>query len=132
MTTAPKARVYRWSDLPSEKVRPGVTRAGFRGDNALMVMNWLEPGMEVRPHSHPFEQLVFILQGRVRFTVGDEVVEVGAGEVLRIPPDAVHCGEPLGGETAVNLDVFAPVRDDYRHLTQYQEADFGPGSGSGR
>jgi quercetin dioxygenase-like cupin family protein len=89
-----------------------------------MVMNWLEPGMEVRPHSHPFEQLAYILAGRVRFTVGDEVVEVGAGEVLRIPPDVVHCGEPIGSETAINLDVFAPVRDDYRHLTEYQESDF--------
>ena len=121
---ASKTRVYQWSELPREAVRPGVTRTAFRGDNALMVMNWLEPGMEVRPHSHPFEQLAYILAGRVRFTLGDEVVEVGAGEVLRIPPDVVHCGEPVGDETAVNLDVFAPVRDDYRHLTEYQEADF--------
>lgn len=119
-----RAKVYRWRDLPRETVRPGVTRTAFRGDNALMVMNWLEPGMEVRPHSHPFEQLAYIIAGRVRFTVGDEVVEVGAGEVLRIPPDVVHCGEPVGDETAINLDVFAPVRDDYRHLTAYQEADF--------
>ena len=74
--------------------------------------------------SHPFEQLAYILAGRVRFTVGDDVVEVGAGEVVRIPPDVVHCGEPMGDETAVNLDVFAPVREDYRHLTEYQEADF--------
>ena len=119
-------KVYRWESLPREEVRPGVTRAAFRGDNALMVMNWLEPGMEVRPHSHPFEQLAYILAGRVRFTVGGEVVEVGAGEVLRIPPDVVHCGEPVGDETAINLDVFAPVRDDYRHLTEYQEDDFNP------
>ena len=120
------AKVYRWESLPREEVRPGVTRTAFRGDNALMVMNWLEPGMEVRPHSHPFEQLAYILAGRVRFTVGGEVVEVGAGEVLRIPPDVVHCGEPVGEETAINLDVFAPVRDDYRHLTEYQEDDFKP------
>jgi quercetin dioxygenase-like cupin family protein len=120
------AKVYRWESLPREEVRPGVTRAAFRGDNALMVMNWLEPGMEIRPHSHPFEQLAYILAGRVRFTVGGEVVEVGAGEVLRIPPDVVHCGEPVGDETAINLDVFAPVRDDYRHLTEYQEDDFKP------
>lgn len=119
-----KTNVYRWSELPREAVRPGVSRSAFRGDNALMVMNWLEPGMEVRPHSHPFEQLAYILAGRVRFTIGDDVVEVGAGEVVRIPPDVVHCGEPIGDETAVNLDVFAPVRDDYRHLTAYQEADF--------
>ena len=119
---AGQTSVYRWTSLPRESVRPGVTRTAFRGDNALMVMNWLEPGMEVRPHSHPFEQLAYILSGRVRFTIGDDVVEVGAGEV--VPPDVMHGGEPLGDEVAVNLDVFAPVRDDYRHLTEYQEGDF--------
>lgn len=118
------SKVYRWKSLPREEVRPGVTRTAFRGDNAMMVMNWLEPGMEVKPHSHPFEQLAFIISGRVRFTVGDDVVEVGAGEVLRIPPNVIHCGEPVGDEVAVNLDVFAPVREDYRHLTAYQEDDF--------
>lgn len=121
---AGRTNVYKWEQLPREEVREGVTRTAFRGDNALMVMNWLEPGMEVRPHSHPFEQLAYIVSGRVRFTIGDDVVEVGAGEVVRIPPDVVHCGEPVGDEVAVNLDVFAPVRDDYRHLTAYQEGDF--------
>ncbi|MEM6761246.1 MAG: cupin domain-containing protein [Pseudomonadota bacterium] len=120
------ANVYRWSELPRENVRPGVSRTAFRGDNALMVMNWLEPGMEVKPHSHPFEQLAYILAGRVRFTIGGETVEVGAGEVVRIPPDVMHCGEPVSNEVAINLDVFAPVRDDYRHLTAYQDGDFDP------
>lgn len=119
-----RTNVYKWETLPRETVRPGVTRTAFRGDNALMVMNWLEPGMEVRPHSHPFEQLAYILSGRVKFTIGEDVVEVGPGEVVRIPPDVMHCGEPIGDEVAVNLDVFAPVRDDYRHLTAYQENDF--------
>ena len=53
---AQKARRYGWDELPKETVRAGVKRAGFRGDNALLVMNWLEPGMETNPHSHPFEQ----------------------------------------------------------------------------
>jgi quercetin dioxygenase-like cupin family protein len=119
-----RTNVYKWEKLPRETVREGVTRTAFRGDNALMVMNWLQPGMEVRPHSHPFEQLAYILSGRVKFTIGEDVVEVGPGEVVRIPPDVVHCGEPIGDEVAVNLDVFAPVRDDYRHLTAYQEDDF--------
>ena len=117
-------RVYTWTELPKEDVRPGVSRTAFRGDGAIMVMNWLEPGMEKKPHSHPFEQLAYILSGRVRFEIGDDVVEAGPGEVLRIPPDVVHCGEALGDEVAVNLDVFAPARKDYLHLTEYQEADF--------
>ncbi|MEP3435907.1 MAG: cupin domain-containing protein [Hoeflea sp.] len=117
-------KVYGWDRLPREQVRQGVSRTAFRGDNALMVMNWLEPGMEKKPHSHPFEQLAYVVSGRVRFEIGDDVVEVGAGQVVRIPPDVVHCGEAIGDEVALNLDVFAPAREDYLHLTEYQEADF--------
>lgn len=120
-----KTNVYSWDTLQREQVRAGVTRAGFRGDNVLMVMNWLEPGMEVRPHSHPFEQVVYIVQGRMRFHIGDEVVEAGPGSVLRIPPDVEHCGEPIGDEPVMNLDVFSPIREDYRHLVEYQHGDFG-------
>ena len=119
-----KARHYQWSQLPMEDVRKGVKRAGFRGEQVLMVMNWLEPGMDVNPHSHPFEQLVYIVQGRIKFTIGDDVIEAGPGSVIRIPPDVVHCGEPLGDEPVLNLDVFSPIREDYRHLTDYQEGDF--------
>lgn len=116
--------VYAWDKLTKEVVRPGVSRTAFRGDGALMVMNWLEPGMEKKPHSHPFEQLAYVVQGRVRFEIGDDVVEVGPGEVVRIPPDVMHCGEAIGDEVAMNLDVFAPPRADYAHLTEYQEQDF--------
>ena len=58
-------------------MRAGVERAGFRGDDVLLVMNWLEPGMDLNPHSHPFEQVVYIVQGRMRFHVGDEEFDAG-------------------------------------------------------
>ena len=119
-----KARLYHWTDLPKETVRPGVERSGVRGEQVLMVMNWLEPGMEVRPHSHPFEQLAYIVQGQMKFVVGDDVFEAGPGSVIRIPPDVEHYGEPLGEEPVLNLDVFSPIREDYKHLVEYQQADF--------
>lgn len=118
------AKLYNWNGLDREVVRKGVERAGFRGENVLLVMNWLEPGMEVNPHSHPFEQVAYIVQGHMRFTIGDEVFEAGPGSVIRIPPDVVHCGEPIGDEPVLNLDVFSPIREDYRHLVAYQAPDF--------
>ena len=88
-------------------------------------MNWLEPGMETRPHSHPFEQLAYIVKGRMKFVIGEQTFEAGPGSVIRIPPDVEHYGEPIGDETVCNLDVFSPIRDDYRHLVEYQQEDFG-------
>ncbi len=121
---AQKATLYNWNDLPNEVVRKGVSRSGFRGEDVLLVMNKIEPGMDINPHSHPFEQVVYIVEGRVRFHVGDDEMEAGPGSLIRIPPDVVHYAEPIGDEPALNLDVFAPIRDDYRHLVEYQETDF--------
>ena len=36
----------------------------------------------------------------------------------------MHYGEPIGDEPALNLDIFSPIREDYRHLVEYQETDF--------
>lgn len=121
MTIAQSVQRGRWDELPKEDVRPGVRRAGFRGDDVMLVMNWLQPGMQTNPHRHPFEQVVYVVQGRMRFVVGDEVIEAGPGTVIRVPPDVLHYGEPIGTETVLNLDVFAPIRDDYRHLVAHQE-----------
>ena len=115
-----------WNAVPRETVRPGVERAAFRGDHSILVMNWLSPGMEPRPHSHPFDQVAFILSGRMRFTIGEEVLEVGPGTVIRIPAGVRHWGETIGEETVMNLDVFSPIREDYLHLV----ADQAPVTGS--
>ncbi len=119
-----KARLYKWDQLPKEVVRAGVERAGFRGDDVLMVMNWLTPGMETNPHSHPFEQLAYIVSGRMKFVIGEDTFEAGPGSVIRIPPNVEHYGEPIGDEPVLNLDVFSPIRDDYRHLVEYQQPEF--------
>jgi quercetin dioxygenase-like cupin family protein len=121
MQTQQQPRAYRWEELPKEAVRPGVVRAGFRGDDVLLVMNWLQPGMQTNPHRHPFEQIVYIVSGRMRFVIGGEAIEVAAGSVVRVPPNVEHYGEPIGDEPVLNLDVFAPFREDYRHLVEYQQ-----------
>ncbi|MEM1104694.1 MAG: cupin domain-containing protein, partial [Pseudomonadota bacterium] len=77
------------------------------------------------PHKHPFEQIAYIIQGRIKFTIEDEVIEAGPGSVIRIPPNALHCGEPIGDEIVMNLDVFCPIREDYKHLVERQDGDFG-------
>jgi quercetin dioxygenase-like cupin family protein len=119
MTPASKPTVVRWAEREMEDVRPGVRRAGFGGTDALVVMNELRPGMEVRLHSHPEEQIALVLSGRVSFQVGDEHYEIGAGEGILIPSGVVHAGTAIGEQVAVNLDVFAPPRQDYGHLTEW-------------
>jgi mannose-6-phosphate isomerase-like protein (cupin superfamily) len=112
--------LFNWNDLPREQVRPGVERCAFRGQGAITVFNWIQPGNEVRPHKHTFEQLVYILQGTARYHVGDVVHECPPGSMLTVPAGVTHFIEVVGSHVCLNMDVFAPVREDYMHLVDYQ------------
>ena len=44
---------------------------------------------------HPHDHGVVIVTGRARVTLGDEVHEVGEGDVVYVPGDELHCFEAL-------------------------------------
>lgn len=111
-----------WTDIPDEAVRPGVRRRGFGTSNVLLVLNECAPGMQVRPHAHDFDQIAMITAGRARYHVGGVAHEVCAGSILLVPAGAEHYIEPTGDEPVSNIDVFAPARDDYRHLLEWMHA----------
>jgi mannose-6-phosphate isomerase-like protein (cupin superfamily) len=125
MSTFDKVRVYSsFDDLPVDHVRDGFWRAGVRSDGALTTLNWIEPGyVSPGPHSHEFDQISYVLTGTMRFFLGDETVEVSAPGIVYIPGGLPHGGEPVGDERVLNLDVFAPAREDYLSWTANQ-ADF--------
>jgi mannose-6-phosphate isomerase-like protein (cupin superfamily) len=126
--TARRATLHRFDTMPVEFLRPGFSRTAVRGDDSLVTINWFEPGYRSKgPHEHPFDQLSFVLTGRMRFVVGEETVDVDAPAVLHIPADLPHGAEPLGDERVLNVDVYAPIREDYRYLTRHQD---GPDIGS--
>jgi quercetin dioxygenase-like cupin family protein len=102
-----------WSKLEWKPVRPGVDRKSFSGSGATLALHRLQPGHEPRPHSHPFEQIVYITKGQIDFHIGGEVIRLGPGGLLAIPADVEHYGEVVGDEEVWNLDVFIPRRDEY-------------------
>jgi quercetin dioxygenase-like cupin family protein len=110
-----------WEAIPYEDVRPGVRRRAIGTSHVLLVMNECKPGMELRPHSHDFDQVVLIVAGRAIYHVDAEANEMGPGSVMVVPAGAVHYIEPLGEETVLNLDVFAPPRSDYAHLVEWMK-----------
>jgi quercetin dioxygenase-like cupin family protein len=62
-------------------------------------------------HTHTHSQVTYVESGRFQFQIGDEVVEVGAGDCVYIPPNAQHgakCVQP-----GVLIDCFSPLRADF-------------------
>lgn len=99
--------------LNETTVRPGVTRRVFSGEGATLAFTTLEPGHVANPHSHPHEQIVYVLAGRLRFVVGDEETTVGPGDMLVVPSGVEHYAETIGDEAALDLSIFSPRRDEY-------------------
>jgi quercetin dioxygenase-like cupin family protein len=105
---------YRWEDLPKEPLKPDLARRLITGERLMIAHVYLEKGCIVPKHEHENEQLTYILEGVLRFWLGDdepEVVDVSAGEVLHIPSGLPHRAEAL--ETTLDVDVFSPPRQDW-------------------
>jgi len=81
------------------------------GEKTLMGQFSIAKGSAIPPHSHPHEQTGFMVSGKLRFKVEDEVLEVETGDSWCIPGEAEHAVEAL--EDSVVIEVFSPVREDY-------------------
>jgi quercetin dioxygenase-like cupin family protein len=109
-----RATHYRWDDLPREELNPQIGRRYITGDSMMIAHIYLDKGAIVPKHEHENEQLTYVLEGRLRFTLGaggDQVVDVAAGEVLQIPAHLPHSAEAL--EDTLDVDVFHPPRQDW-------------------
>lgn len=102
-----------WSEMPWSPVRKGVERKAFSGNGATLALHKLMPGHAPNPHSHEYEQIVYILGGAAKFHLGEESCIVEAGGLIVIPPNVTHWAEVIGDEPVFNLDVFTPVRSEY-------------------
>jgi quercetin dioxygenase-like cupin family protein len=104
----------RWDDLPLELLNPLLARRLITGERVMLAHVYLEAGCIVPQHAHENEQLTYILEGTLRFWIGEgesEPIDVGAGEVLHIPSHVLHRAEAL--EKTLDLDIFCPPREDW-------------------
>ena len=109
---------YRWSDLPEETLSPLLGRKLITGSRMMLAHVYLKKGCVVPKHNHENEQLTYILEGALRFSLGEdlsETIDVRAGEVLHIPSYVWH--QALALEDTLDVDVFSPPREDWLKKT---------------
>jgi quercetin dioxygenase-like cupin family protein len=99
-------------DPKVESLGGGVTRKVLAHDGGLMKVEVAFDAGAVGPlHSHPHEQLTYVLSGEFEFTIGDETRVVRAGDTMYKRSGVLHgcrCLKP-----GVLLDTFTPQREDY-------------------
>jgi len=115
---ADSVRLFRWDQMPKEKVTDLLDRRLITGERMMLAHVYLKKGCVVPKHQHENEQLTYVLEGALRFWIGEDGKEelvVGAGEVLHIPSNIPHKAEAL--EDTLDVDVFSPPRWDWLNGT---------------
>ncbi|HZQ95926.1 MAG TPA: cupin domain-containing protein [Candidatus Sulfotelmatobacter sp.] len=111
-----------WHTIPLEDLNPLLQRQFVVGQEIMLARVLLKKGCIVPLHSHPNEQLTYIVEGALKFWIDNREIVVHAGEVLCIPSDMPHKAEAM--EDTVDLDIFAPPRADWINKTdQYLRKD---------
>lgn len=115
-----QATWYRWDELPIEELNERLSRRLITGDRVMLAHVYLKTGCVVPKHAHENEQFTYILEGALRFLVGqggEQEVVVRAGEVLHLPSHVPHEAHAL--EDTLDVDVFFPPREDWLNKTDH-------------
>jgi quercetin dioxygenase-like cupin family protein len=90
-----------------------VSIATYAGERVQFSLVELPARAVVTDHDHPNEQMGLVISGRARFVIGGEEKTLGPGDVFCIPGGVTHRVVALDEPVRV-LDVFYPIRDEYR------------------
>jgi len=80
-------------------------------DKLMLVRHLMERGWVGARHSHPHEQLVYIIRGRIQFSAPGGTFEARMGDSFVVPGRIEHQVRAI--EESEILDVFTPSREDY-------------------
>ncbi len=104
-----------WSTRPQ---MPQLCRRQSRECNArywpitvMLVRHHFLKGWRGTSHSHPHEQLVYVVTGRIQFDVDGKTIELRTGASVIVEGNVEHRATAL--EDSEVLDVFVPCREDY-------------------
>jgi quercetin dioxygenase-like cupin family protein len=104
-------------DAQSFAPEPGMRRQVLaHSDQLMLVRHFFEEGWVGARHSHPHHQLVYVVSGAIRVDVNGRVFDVKTGDSFVVDGGVEHQASAL--EPSEVLDVFTPVREDYRELVK--------------
>ena len=106
-------KVLNLAEVEGDQPGPGAVRKILvYSENMMLMYSEAEPGGGLS-HSHPHEQMGYIIQGTTQLTAGGETVTLRAGSSFLLEPNEHHELKTLGDETCIVLDIFHPHREDY-------------------
>jgi quercetin dioxygenase-like cupin family protein len=108
----PDLVIVKSDEAPSFPAFENLTRRvlAFNG-NLMLTEHTMEAGSVFPRHSHPHDQLAYLLSGHIRVEAGGETFEAKAGDSFVLKGDVEH--QVWAIARSVALDIFTPMREDY-------------------
>jgi len=107
-------KVLHIDDVKGEKLGENVLRKILvHSENLMLMYTEAMPGGPSISHSHPHEQITFMIQGTSELTASGETVTLKAGSSALLEPNEYHDILGVGDEKVIALDIFHPHREDY-------------------
>ena len=100
------------TSIAARNLAAGITGHYAHGDKCTLGLVKLQKGSSVPLHSHPHEQITYILKGKMQMVIDGKDCLLEEGTYYIIPSNVLHSAVAL--TDCEVIDVFAPVRDDYR------------------
>lgn len=100
------------NDIDSKKLINGAEAKFVHGEGMTFATWKFTAGTALPEHSHPHEQMTRLVSGQFELTIDGESKLLTENDIAVIPSGAVHSGKAV--TDCLVLDVFNPVREDYR------------------
>jgi quercetin dioxygenase-like cupin family protein len=107
--------IYKNSDVEAIEVEPGRKRRLIHTDHLMVVVwdftggPWENPDA---PHSHPHEQVAYIVEGEILFFLSEEMQRLGTGDMVAIPANVPHSIQLVSSHVRL-IDSFTPLRQEF-------------------
>lgn len=113
MYTMSKPYLIELSDCVEFRPFDGVRMSATEGRQMTLSVVDLAPHSVIAEHSHPHEQVGYMVSGQMEFVIAGQSYQVRPGQIWRLPGGVPH-KVIAGGEPCRAVDVFYPVREDMR------------------
>ncbi len=101
--------------ITKETIAPGRQRYLSHTDRLMMVVIDFSDGPTAEPdppHTHPHEQVSYVVAGEIEVFIGDTRQKLGPGDMFTVPPNVDHTIQLLTRDVRL-VDCFTPLRDDF-------------------
>jgi mannose-6-phosphate isomerase-like protein (cupin superfamily) len=98
-------RMVNAAELPLSNIARELVGADHGGLGACILFVDAPPGRGPSPHTHPYEEVLIVLEGEATVTVGDEEVVARAGDVVIVPADTPHAFTNTGDGPLRQIDI---------------------------